>query len=119
MPGVNRSIGESMSEAKKRTFKNFPDNFTLGQCDEVFERNGFKRDTSLTENFSLVNAWNAADAIMTLEADRDTLLKALKEIIGHVEDNSPRVGNQCTLCHTYRMIGHDAISQVEDHKESL
>lgn len=41
------------------------------------------------------------------------LLEALEKIIEHVENmDAPRQGNQCTLCHTYRMIGHDAIAKV-------
>lgn len=62
-----------MSEARKSTFRNFSDTFTLGQCDEVFKRNGFERHTAMTDNYCLVDSWDVADAIMTLEADRDAL----------------------------------------------
>ncbi len=43
-----------------------------------------------------------------------TPLEALKLILKHVEDSDvDRVGSQCTLCHTYRMIGHEAIAKAE------
>ena len=43
------------------------------------------------------------------------LLAALKQIIGHVEDTSVdrQPPSMCTLCHTYRMIGHEAIDAAE------
>jgi len=80
-----------MSEARKSTFRNFSDTFTLGQCDEVFKRNGFERHTTMTDNYCLVDSWDVADAIMTLEADRDAL---------QAKFDDPR-GNICELCESY------------------
>ena len=64
-------------------------------------------------NFSLQQALVDADAV------RGELVAALKSILAHVEDMDverlPR--NQCTLCHTYRMIGHAAITKAEGRTE--
>ena len=49
-----------------------------------------------------------------LIAAAPSLLAALKEVLAHVEDmDAPRVGNQCTLCHTYREIVRAAIARAE------
>lgn len=61
---------------------------------------------------------SCAKATWTLDplmASAPELLAALKTILEHVEDmDLERLGgNQCTLCHTYRMIGHDAIARAE------
>lgn len=41
------------------------------------------------------------------------LLDALEQILAHVEDmDLERVKNQCTLCHSYRTLGHAAISKA-------
>lgn len=60
---------------------------------------------------------SSSDPLGLAMADRELLLSVLKEILDHVEDSSAeRIGNQCTLCHTYRMKGHDAIAEVESKR---
>jgi hypothetical protein len=40
--------------------------------------------------------------------------EALKAIIEHVENEDvKRIGNQCTLCHSYRMMIHNVIAKAE------
>lgn len=57
-----------------------------------------------------IAAWNARAPSPAFVAMRE----ALREILDHVEDmNIERVGSQCTLCHTFRMIGHSALTQAE------
>jgi len=49
-----------------------------------------------------------------MEAAAKEMYAALKEILEHVEDmNIKRIGTQCTLCHTYRMIGHRALAKAD------
>jgi hypothetical protein len=42
------------------------------------------------------------------------MLRTLKSVIAHVECRDlDRVGSQCTLCHTYRTMIHNAIEVAE------
>jgi predicted adenine nucleotide alpha hydrolase (AANH) superfamily ATPase len=55
-----------------------------------------------------------AEANAHLIAAAPELFEALTKILKHVEDMElERKGNQCTLCHTYRMIGHAALAKAE------
>ncbi len=48
-----------------------------------------------------------------LIASAPDLLAACKSILAHVEDeHAVRVGNQCTLCHSYRSILRAAIAKA-------
>lgn len=52
--------------------------------------------------------------IRQLKAQNKELAKTLRVILEHVEDNNiVRQGNQCTLCHTYRMKGWQALADYE------
>lgn len=53
-----------------------------------------------------------------LTASAPELLAACKTVLAHVEDmDAPRVGNQCTLCHTHRKILREAIAKAEGREE--
>lgn len=55
-----------------------------------------------------------AKANARLIAAAPELLEALREILAHVEsDTTQLIAGQCTLCHTYRIIGHAAIAKAE------
>ncbi len=54
------------------------------------------------------------DPFKQIIADAHTPLEALKKILAHVEDmGAARVGSQCTLCFSYRMMGHTAVAKAE------
>jgi hypothetical protein len=60
------------------------------------------------------------DLVATIEnrqAAFDEMLAALKETLDHVDnEKSDRVGNQCTLCYTYRNKIRSAIARSEKVK---
>lgn len=67
------------------------------------------RDTNHCERKA--NARFIVLAVNSFEAMRD----ALEAILAHVENMElDRKGNQCTLCHTYRQIGHDALALAKE-----
>ena len=57
-----------------------------------------------------IAAWNTRPQSPAFVAMKD----ALREILEHVEDMQvDRVGSQCTLCHTFRMLGHAALKLAQ------
>ncbi len=43
------------------------------------------------------------------------LLEVAKRVLAHVENEDIiRIDNQCTLCHSFRMLLHDAIEKIEE-----
>ena len=55
-------------------------------------------------------AWNRRTPSPAFVAMKD----ALREILEHVEDMQiARVGSQCTLCHTFRKLGHAALALAQ------
>jgi hypothetical protein len=53
--------------------------------------------------------------IIELKAQNKELAKTLREILEHVEDiNVMRQASECTLCHTYRMKGWQALADYEE-----
>lgn len=57
-----------------------------------------------------IAAWNRR----TADPVKQALAEALEQIVDHVEDmDLERKDLQCTLCHTYRMIGHKALDAYE------
>ena len=57
-----------------------------------------------------IAAWNKRPQSPAFVAMKD----ALREILEHVEDMQvDRVGSQCTLCHTFRKLGHAALALAQ------
>jgi hypothetical protein len=54
--------------------------------------------------------------VEALEIQKRALIVALKSILDHVEnENIDRIGPQCTLCYSYRAMGHAVLEEVRDN----
>lgn len=63
--------------------------------------------------------WNKDCDKRRMERAAPELYEALKAILDHVEDmNVERVSSQCTLCHTFRMMGHAALAAADGKTEA-
>jgi hypothetical protein len=74
--------------------------YIVGEASEVVGRDG--------GTFVVRPAWGNA----LLWAAAPELLRVLEAVSNHVGDDSVRVGNQCTLCYTYRKMIRAAIAKA-------